>query len=191
MLRAQQVTQSALNARPIEVAARANPHYRPRCLGRSTLPNAFSRRIFVRGASFAPATVAVLTALQPIATAQYPILCHVLANRTQAAQNLPRAIRVIDAPPAVPRTVIFLRLDQKLESSSHRQMIPVEIDVAKKLERASGQIAASWIENRIVISERHVFEPRRRHVFVERGPAAIVALKTELPIKGAPKYFVE
>jgi len=29
-------------------------------------------------------------------------------------------------------------------------MIPAEIDVAKKLERARGQVTAGWIENRIV-----------------------------------------
>src|SRR5439155_24177554 len=191
MLRAQQVTQAALNAWPIEVAARANPHYRPRCLRRCTVPDAFSRRIFVCRASFSPATVIVLATLQPVPSAQYPILRHVLADRAQAAQDLPRAIGVIDAPTAVPRTVIFLGLDQIFESVSHRRMIWGEIDVAKKLERARGQITTSWIENRIVIGERHVFQPLGCHVFVERSPATILALETELPSNRAAKQFVE
>src|SRR5437660_3360707 len=191
MLRAQQVTQAALNAWPIEVAARANPHYRPRCLRRRTLPDAFSRGICVGRTGFSPATVIVLTALQPIATTQYPVLRHVLADRAQTTQNLPCAIGVIDAPTTVPRTVIFLGLDQIFESVSHRRMIRVEIDVAKKLERARGQITTSWIENRIVIGERHVFQPLGCHVFVERSPATIFALETELPSNRAAKQFVE
>src|SRR5213080_640379 len=191
MLRAQQVTQAALNAWPIKVAAGANPHYRPCCLGRCTLPDAFSRGIFVGRTGFSPSTVIVLAALQPIATTQYPVLRHVLADRAQTAKNLPCAIGVIDAPTTVPRTVIFLRLDQIFESVPHRRMIRVEIDVAKKLERARGEITASWIENRIVIGERHVFRPRGRHVFVERSPATILALETELPSNCAAKQFVE
>ena len=50
----------------------------------------------------------------------------------------------------------------------------IESDVTEQLQRARGQIAAGRIENRVVIGERHVFQPRRRHILIERGPAAIV-----------------
>ena len=47
------------------------------------------------------------------------------------------------------------------------------------------------IEDRVVIGKRHVFEPLGCDVFVECGPAAVVALETELPIKRATKDCIE
>ena len=67
----------------------------------------------------------------------------------------------------------------------------IETDVAEQLQRARGQIAASWIENRVVIRERHVFQPGCRDIFIERSPAAIAALETKLPIERPPKGFFE
>src|SRR5437016_5121691 len=63
----------------------------------------------------------------------------------------------------------------------------IESDVAEQFERARGQIAASWIENRVVVRERHVFEPRGRDIFIKRRPPAVATLKTQLPIERAPK----
>src|SRR6516164_7471609 len=70
-------------------------------------------------------------------------------------------------------------------------MIRVEPDIAEKLKRTRGQIAAGRVEDRIVIGKRHVFEPWRRHVFVKSGPAAIVALETKLPSKCATKDCIQ
>ena len=70
-------------------------------------------------------------------------------------------------------------------------MIPVEPDIAEELECARGQIAASRIENGVVIGERHVFQPWCGDVFVKRGPTAIVALETEQPRKCATKDCIE
>ena len=70
-------------------------------------------------------------------------------------------------------------------------MIPIKIDVTKKLKRARGQIAARWIENRVVVGEGHVFQPRGCHVFIERGPAAILALETQLPSNCPAEQFIE
>src|SRR5437879_8922516 len=42
-----------------------------------------------------------------------------------------------------------------------------------------------------MICEWHVFEPRRHHVFIERSPAAIVALETKQPIDGPAEKAVE
>src|SRR5205823_13956434 len=63
----------------------------------------------------------------------------------------------------------------------------IESDIAEQFERARGQIAASWIENRVVVRERHVFEPRGRDIFIKRRPPAVATLKTQLPIERAPK----
>src|SRR6266571_9499944 len=42
-----------------------------------------------------------------------------------------------------------------------------------------------------MICEWHIFEPRRRHVFIERSPAAIVALETKQPIDRPAEKAVE
>jgi hypothetical protein len=63
--------------------------------------------------------------------------------------------------------------------------VSVEVDVTEKLERARRQITASWIQNRIVIGEGHVFEPTVNHVLVESSPPAIATLKAQLPGQSA------
>src|SRR5204862_6873723 len=99
---------TAVNARTVKIAARANAHDRPRGLRGCALADSFSRRIFVSRASFAPAAIVVLTALEPIAPAQNPILRHVVSNRAQTAQHLPRSVNIIHAPAPVPGAVGFL-----------------------------------------------------------------------------------
>ena len=64
-------------------------------------------------------------------------------------------------------------------------IVPVEVDVTEKLERARRQIAAGRIENRVVIGKGHVFEPTVDHVLVEGGPAAIATLEAQLPGQSA------
>src|SRR5204862_2099557 len=102
-----QVTQAALNARPIKIPAGTDTHDRPGCLRRCTWADAFGRGVFVCAAGLAPAAVAVLATFEPVTSAQNPILRHVLADCPQAAQHLPRAIDVIHAPPSVPGTIVM------------------------------------------------------------------------------------
>ncbi len=102
--------------RPIEIAAGTNAHQRPGRLRRGAFAFAFHLWIVVRRAGFAPAAVIVLTTLQPVAAAQNPVLRHVLADGAQAAQHLPCAINIIDAPTPVPGAVVFLRFDQICEA---------------------------------------------------------------------------
>src|ERR1041385_2490240 len=70
-------------------------------------------------------------------------------------------------------------------------MISIEPDIAEQLKRACSQIAASRVEDRIVIGKGHVFEPWRRYILVKSGPAAIVALETKLPSNCATKHCIE
>src|SRR5438477_6114825 len=101
-LRRKQITETTLHARPIELAARANPHDRPRSLRGRALTLAFENRVLVRRARFAPTAVVVLTALDPIAPSQDPILRHVLADGAQTAEHLPRSVNVVHTPAAIP-----------------------------------------------------------------------------------------
>src|SRR5205823_4384241 len=70
------------------------------------------------------------------------------------------------------------------------RIFPVEIDVAKQFQRSRSQIAASRIEDRVVIGKRHILQPAIDHVLVECGPAAIAALKAELPGQSATKQIL-
>src|SRR5262249_36942176 len=104
-------TQSTLNARSIQVAAGADTHNRPSGLGRSAWPNSFDGWTFVRPAGLTPAAVVVLATLEPIASAQNPVLSHIFADCPQTTQHLPSAIDIIHSPAAVPRTVVILSGD--------------------------------------------------------------------------------
>src|SRR2546430_3991948 len=57
--------------------------------------------------------------------------------------------------------ICFLGLDQIMDRIADATRFRVETDVAEQFQRARGQIAASRIENRVVIRERHVFEDRK------------------------------
>src|SRR5207302_10961662 len=104
-----------------------------------------------------------------------------------SAEHLPRSINVIDTPSSVPRAVRFLSFDQIVNRIPDATRLRIETDVAEQLQCAGGQIAASWIENRVVIRERHIFQPRGGNIFIKRRPAAIAALEAELPAESAPK----
>src|SRR2546423_8203526 len=119
VLRAQEEAQPALNAKTIEIAAGTDAHYRPGCLRRGALSDPFDSGIFISGTRFTPAAIRVLAAFQPVAPAQDPVLSHVLTDRTQAAQNLPRAVDIIDTPSPVPGAIVLLRVDQILYSLTH------------------------------------------------------------------------
>src|SRR2546430_7295384 len=79
----------------------------------------------------------------------------------QSAKYLPRSVNVVHTPASVPRAIRFLGLDQIMNRVADAADFRIETDVAEQFERACGEIAARRIENRVVIRERHVFEPRR------------------------------
>ena len=122
-LRTEQVAQTSLNTPSIEIATRADAHDRPCRLRRRAFANAFGRWIFVGATSLTPTAVVVLTALKPIASPQYPVLRHVLANRTQASQDLPGAVDIIDTPAPIPRAIFVLRVDQILHRVANRPLL--------------------------------------------------------------------
>ena len=102
LLRREQIAQAALHARSLQIAARTKTHHGPGRLRCRAFALPFKRRIFVSRASFTPTAIIVLTTLQPIASAQNPILRHIFADGAQPAQHLPRSVNVVHAPAAVP-----------------------------------------------------------------------------------------
>src|SRR5207253_6192028 len=79
--------------------------------------------IVVGIATFAPAAVLVLDALQPAAGFLQPRLAHVESERVQTTQNLPGSVNVIHTPAAVPRAVFFLVLANEFEGLLQLRMI--------------------------------------------------------------------
>src|SRR5438477_12367664 len=143
LLGRKKITQAALHAQPVKIATRANAHDCPGRLRSSAFAFSFGRRIFVSGTRFAPATVVVLTTFEPIASAQNPVLCHVLSNGAQPAQDLPGAINIIYAPASIPRAIVFLGGDQIPNRALYDRIVSVEVDVTEKLKCPRRQIAAS------------------------------------------------
>src|SRR4051812_21060011 len=70
LLRVDEITQAALHTAAIEIAAGGDAHERPRSLRSGAFAFALQRWIVVRGARFPPAAIRILTALEPIASAQ-------------------------------------------------------------------------------------------------------------------------
>ena len=83
-----------------------------------------------------------------------------------------------------------MRVGQVTNGFADAQIFAIKINVAKELQRSRGQIAAGRIEDRVMIGKRHVLEPAVDDVLVERGPAAIAALKAELPGQRATKQIL-
>src|SRR5207244_7959315 len=145
--------------------------------------------IVIGGTRFAPATVVVLTTFEPIASAQNPLLCHGLSNGAQPAQDLPRAINIIHAPSSIPLAIVFLGGDQIPNRALYARIVLVEVDVTEKLKCPRRQIAASRIQNRVVIGEGHIFKPAVNQILVESGPAAIATLKFSCQAKARWNKF--
>ena len=61
-------------------------------------------------------------------------------------------------------------------------LVATNADVAEQLQHAAGDVAQVGIEHRVVIGERHVFEPALGDVLVEGRPAAVAALEAQQPI---------
>src|SRR5437763_1639245 len=91
----------------------------------------------------------------------------------EGEQNLPGAVDVIDAPASIPRAVLVLSVDQILDGVADGSRLRIEPNVTEQLECACGKVTACWIENRIVIGKRHVFQPWGGDILIKRSPTAI------------------
>ena len=60
-------------------------------------------------------------------------------------------------------------------------MAGTKSEIAKNLEHPRRDVAATRIQNRIVIRKRDILEKRVLHVFVERSPTAVSVLKAQQP----------
>src|SRR4029077_15974470 len=100
---------------------------------------------------------------------------------------MPRSVNIIDAPATIPGAIMFLRFYQILNRIPDATCLFIKTNVAEQLKRARGKIAACRIQNGVVVCKRHVFQPGGSNIFVERCPAAVAALETELPTQRPPE----
>src|SRR4030095_10561602 len=126
-------------------------------------------------AGLAPAAIAVLMALEPADRALDVLVARVDADRGEPAEHRPRAVEVVHAPAAVPRTVVALRMAQEIDRTlSGLEVFPIA-ERAQTLEPAPGQVFGRRVEQGAVVGERDVVQIDAIVVGVERAPAAVCA----------------
>ena len=123
VLGANEVGHAGLDAGAVGVAEGAEAHDGPGGLGGGAGALAFEDGVVVGVAAFAPAAVLVLDAFQPVAGFEEPGLAQVQAEGAEAAQDLPGAVDIIDAPAAVPGAVGFLVFADEFQGLAHLRVL--------------------------------------------------------------------
>src|SRR5439155_10194473 len=118
----------------------AQAHDRPGGLRRGARSPALENRIVVSVAAFTPAAPFVLDAFKPVTRLEQPWFLHVPVQRSHAAQHLPGAVDVVDAPAAIPRTVLFLMLTDEDDRVPHLRMVEVHTFVTEQLQNTRGDV---------------------------------------------------
>src|SRR5258708_7640408 len=141
-----QIAQSMLNFRAPGFARIDQPHQRPgglrSCAGP---PGLKSVGIVIGCAGFTPSAVPVLNALKPVGRPIEHSAADVLANSRQAAQALPCAIDVIDAPAPEPRPVRLLLPSKVPDRLPNPRVIPADTEIAHHLKRACRYVGRGGI----------------------------------------------
>src|SRR5262249_20281776 len=109
--------------------------------------------IVVTAARLAPSAAGLLHFLQPGHGAAGHRVLNVEADAVQTAENLPGAIKIIDAPAADPAAGLFLRFPQESESAADLWMIDAETVMTERFEDAGGDVGTARIEHGIVVGE--------------------------------------
>ena len=90
----------------------------------------------------------------------------------EAAQHLPGAVDVVDAPAAVPGALRGLLVAQELGRARDHRVPGAELgEVAQTLEHAAGDVGGAGIDHRVVVGERDVGQPRLVVVAIEAAPS--------------------
>ena len=144
------------------------------------------RVVVVAGAAFAPAAIGVLVGAEPFERALNLRFAIVHAGRLQAAQGEERAVKVIDAPAAIPASVRLLGIEQVLDCRA----VPPDGSAVKPHRHSAsitrpGDIRARWVEHRVVIGKRNFAQELPVVVDVERRPAAVFPLHRQQPVDRA------
>src|SRR6266849_3360683 len=184
-LRPQKIIDAALDRRAARTAGREEAQQRPRGLTRNRLAHAGKLVVVVALAGLAPPAVPVLVALEPSDRALDVLVTRIHADGGEPAQHRPRAIDVVHAPAAVPRSVVSLRVAEEIDRAlGGLEVLPVA-ERAEELEAAPGQVLRRWVEQGAVVGERDVIQIEAVVVGVERTPASVGALHPEEPAEPA------
>src|SRR6185437_7422843 len=94
------------------------------------------------------------------------------------------------APAPEPATIGFLLAIDKLDSLRNPRIFTGEAVACQHFKNASGNIDRWRIQHGIVIRERNMLENHFRIVFVEAGPASVLALHSPNPAYCALGHIV-
>ena len=105
------------------------------------------------------------------------------AHGLQASQHEERPVEIVDAPAPKPASVRLLFFEDELDRLLHSLVATGVAVVREHLQDAAGDVDRRRIEHRVVVGERDVLEDHLRVVFVEAGPATVLALHGEDPVQ--------
>src|SRR5581483_8498957 len=111
--------------------------------------------VIVAGAAFAPASIGVLDRAEPLAGSQDIRLTIAFARGLQSPQRQVGPVDVIDAPAAIPASVVFLDAFEERHSAPYGLMAVGNAARRKSLQNAGGDVRTGAIEHGVMIGERH------------------------------------
>src|SRR5690349_16203150 len=133
----EEVADAAADRLRVAVAGGEQRDERPRGLRRRRRALSLGGRVVVGVRQLAPAAVGVLVRADPLRRLLEALLAQVLSGVEQAAQREERAIQVVAAPAAVPRSVAELRLVEERGGAAHGGVSGRNADRVERLERAA------------------------------------------------------
>ena len=142
--------------------------------------------VFVGIGGFAEGAVGFLVVEEPASGELDPLAVHGVADFSEAAEDLPGAVDVVDAPATEPGAIGFLGGADELDGFGDGGVIGEEAVVAEAFEGSACDIGAGGILDGVMVGEGDVFEELSvMGIAVEGGPSAVVILHGEYPLDAA------
>src|ERR1700722_624398 len=185
-LGASQPADAALDGRAVALARGEQREQRPRGLRGGG--GALRRPVFwvvVRAQVLAPAAVRVLYRLKPGDRTADLRLMRLDPGGDQRGQHRPGAVQVVRAPPAEPRAVRLLVLQQPGHAAPARGLGGQPFG-SERLHDVRGDVGARRVDDRAEVAERQLVNQLTGVVRVEGAPAAVLALHALEPAQAAP-----
>src|SRR5262249_29297817 len=142
-LRADEVLDPGPDLRAVALPGREQAQDRPGGLRGGGWPLPCGARAVVAAAALAPPATGVLPFPQPPDRPPDDRCGHLEAHSRQPDQHLPRAVDVVDAPPAEPRPGFFLAGQDELHRPIDRLLADPVAVVAERLQRPGGNVRAT------------------------------------------------
>ena len=104
-----------------------------------------------------------------------------IAHCLKTAKHQECSVQIIDTPTAKPASIRLLFLQDELNCLFDPR-ITARISVCRQhFQDAARDVHGRWVKHRVMVGKRNVLEDRLGVVFVERRPAAVLALHRKHP----------